>query len=49
MTSVLVYVIFVDDIDPNGSSLSSLGLVSSFLEFLDQLGGSVRARAPQDP
>ena len=49
MTSVLVYVIFVDDIDPKGCSLSSLGLFSSFLEFLHQLGGSVRARTPQDP
>ena len=49
MTSVLVYVIVVDDVDPDGCSLSSLGLVSAFLELLDQLCGSVRARAPQDP
>ena len=49
MTSVLVYIIFVDDIDSKGCSLSSLGLVSSLLEFLYKLGGSVRPRTPKDP
>ena len=46
---LLVYIVLVDDVQPESGRLGGVRLVPALLELLHQLGRGVGAGAPEDP